>query len=455
MRSRTGPLTFVWPIRAASLSFCTFLYLAAPPLHAQTLFGWQDFERAFDRAHAAQAAGDCVAFDRHIGDLRELDEEISLEERKTNAVWVNAPSFGRSADKRKQTIRQLVAEGCPKPTTIAGPRGTLYQAVKVDVDLNANKVTLPTRRFLGSEVVGSFQPQVGLFTPNDEGDGTGVSATVKIDMTNFFNLPFGQNPPKTSFMRFGINHSEFDVKQSIGSIDPGANTNLLIPGPLGGASGFSLGANPLNIVTGAQYGVDYSETGYVADLGIESFYPMYRTHLEGYVRGFVSDVRFNETFSGMIPGFNRDFAYGTHVDATRYGVGVGVTGRTSIAQFSTPGVQDYWDVALRYAGEFGGFRVNGDGTDSLSFTGFQTSTAQLDASDSGYYYKLGAGLEVSAGPMKSYVMFGYENTPAVPVIVRDGNNPSQLTFDDGNVWSVKFGVNVGFGGGPQLANGVR
>jgi len=76
------------------------------------------------------------------------------------------------------------------------------------------------------------------------------------------------------------------------------------------------------------------------------------------------------------------------------------------------------------------------------------STAHLDASDSGTYYKLGVGFEVTAGPMKSHLMFGYENMPAVPVIVRDGNNPSQLTFGDSDAWSVKFGVSVGFGGVP-------
>jgi hypothetical protein len=437
---------------AAGLSFS---FVFSSPLMAQgdprNIAESGILNRLVGDAHAAQFFRKCERFERAVKELENI---------KTSPSTFGLPGGASEQMQRDAAARarQLRAEGCPPRTTmtgtgaatmLAGARGTLYQpSVEVGIDLSANTIKLPARSFLGTEVNGSFQPELGLVTPDDGGDGIGIRGFIKLDTTNVFNLPFGQKPPKTSFVRLGVDRLNFNVKQGLGGIDPGANTDLLIPGPLGGASGFSIGPNA--VVTGGQYGLDYSQTGLYGDIGIESDYPdwAYPTHLTGYVRGGVYDIRVDERFSGVIAAFNREFGYGTHVDATRYIYGVGIEGRSRIARFSTPSEQDYWDLALRYAGEFGGFHVNGNGTDSLSFTGFPTSAAHLDASDSGTYYKLGVGLEVTAGPMKSHLMFGYENMPAVPVIVRDGNNPSQLTFGDSDAWSVKFGVSVGFGGVP-------
>ena len=442
-------------VMAAGLSFgfafSSPLMAQGAPVHIVNIAESGILNRLVGDAHAAQFFRKCERFEQVVKELENI---------KTSPATFGMPGGASEQMQRDAAARarQLRAEGCPPrtaatgtgtATTLTGPRGTLYRPfIEVGVDLSANTVKLPDRSFLGTEVNGSFRPQLGLVTPDNGGDGTGVTGFVKIDTASFFNLPFGQNPPKTSFVRLGVDYLSFNVKQGFGSIDPGANTDLLIPGPLGGASGFSIGPNA--VVTGGQYSLDYSQTGFYGDIGIESDYPdwAYPTHLTGYVRGGVYDIGVDERFSGVISAFNREFGYGTQVDATRYIYGVGIEGRSRIAGFSTPSEQDYWDLALRYAGEFGGFRVNGNGTDSLSFTGFPTSTAHLDASDSGTYYKLGVGFEVTAGPMKSHLMFGYENMPAVPVIVRDGNNPSQLTFGDSDAWSVKFGVNIGFGGVP-------
>ena len=45
---------------------------------------------------------------------------------------------------------------------------------------------------------------------------------------------------------FVFNYFNVDASSSGGVYDPGNNHSLDVPGPTGGASGFSLGANPLD-----------------------------------------------------------------------------------------------------------------------------------------------------------------------------------------------------------------
>jgi len=108
---------------------------------------------------------------------------------------------------------------------------------------------------------------------------------------------------------------------------------------------------------------------------------------------------------------------------------------------ATWGEDDFWDVALRYAGEHGGFKVAATATynwngDEGSYTGFNTVTGlsnvvKRDAS----YFQVGAYLQHVSSGLFLYGAYGKEdNDNVLDTAVKTANQPS------GDVWYVKAGL---------------
>ena len=91
-------------------------------------------------------------------------------------------------------------------------------------------------------------------TPDRDATGANASGSVK------FNLGAG-TCASTYSSSSAASTPNSKVDQNGLTLDPGAGATLLIPGPNGGASGFALGANPLNIVRDASYSAELEKSG--------------------------------------------------------------------------------------------------------------------------------------------------------------------------------------------------
>ena len=196
----------------------------------------------------------------------------------------------------------------------------------------------------------------------------------------------------------------------------------MIPGPLGGASGFALvSAGGLNVVQNATYEVDaewdsfYAKGGLPFDCGDVKVTP--------FVGVAYSEQESMSRFTGSIPGFGRNFAYNTavYVDTLSGFVGVDL-------------VKDLGRVAVHGGGLVSIDSNDGSGTDRLSFTGFPDRQASLNNDETTYGGRAWAGLTFGneKSPFKLSIDATYIYQENLPVIERDGTNPSRLTYDDGD-----------------------
>lgn len=278
---------------------------------------------------------------------------------------------------------------------------------------------LPRRGFLAHEAYGATIPELNLWTP----DGTSVGAAMEAILEfwlceNFFGG-----------MSFGWNHAS--DHQSVDMIDPG--DVLDIPGAEGGASGYSLGYNPYNIVRDAHY--SRSQTHYNGALYGGGFYYIPGTDTRLRIDGFVryDSGSFDEAFGGSIPGYGRDFGYDTRIDTERTTLGAKVSARKYFGRS---------DTGAFYVGGSGGLDfsyTNASGWDTSRFTGYPDSMRKLSADDFGVGFHAGAkigyrfenGFDLSAG-----VTYGRE--PGSPYVVRNGTDPSQLELGTAEhlIWTI-------------------
>ena len=309
----------------------------------------------------------------------------------------------------------------------------LVECVFIEISAGGESIGFPHTSYLGSTSGGI--DRLGLLHVNDRMWGWAADW-----MTNIY---FAEG----NILEFGLSGGNANGDSFFNSFDPGPGASLPIAGPNGGASGFLLGAWPLNIATNLHYSAELTDFG--LRLGYGKRLPV-TANTSITPKVFIVYLRtdFSESFSGSIPGFARNFSYMTDVDVNRYGIGVGLSGETRIGGFAS--LNDFWDVALRYAGEFAGFRVSGSGHDSLDFTGFPTSTQSLDKNETDWDGKLYAGIFFRSRRGIDFGVHGsYERRPGYPEIVRSGTDPSELQFHFADIWSVKGSFRLQFGGGMQ------
>lgn len=231
-----------------------------------------------------------------------------------------------------------------------------------------------------------------------------------------------------------------EINQEFAQLDPAGN-DLLIPGTGSGVNGagFNLtGAGNLNGITNARFDRSIDEEMFEAKFG--AVFPCEC----GFVTPFVG-VRYGmlesrTRFSGMVPGFSRDFAYDTHVDVDTFGVFTGLRAEARFPKSIDPtGLFGYY-VEGHAAADFN----DAEGRDMLSFTGFADQSIAIENDDTTFSGDLGAGLTVGNGPFTVSLGAKYKRWGNVPIVSRDGVGPSRLELEEADIFAVNLGIRYSF-----------
>lgn len=362
-------------------------------------------------AEAAIASCDKAKFDQASGRI----DNISLEARRQRGdamAYVSADT-GREDEKAIDSYSRFIRG---KWKTECGNReeasnsGTSFTA---GGGLSVGQLNLPQQRFLGFEALGTLIQTLGVVQIEEEARATAGSfeATAHFADADVF----GSNGIWTGI---GYIRTTANASGSQTNIDPNGD-RLLIPGPLGGASGFSLvSAGGLNVVTQADYEAHYewdsfyAKTGLIFDCGDWLFMP--------FIGVAYTDQEQTSRFSGNIPGFGRNFAYNTMVDVETISTLVGFDA-----------VRHFDGVSIHGGGLLSADFNDADGWDRLSFTGVADSQASLSGDDTSLGGRAWAGITFGTpeSPFKLSLDASYVYVDNIPVITRDGTNPSSLGFD--------------------------
>jgi len=287
---------------------------------------------------------------------------------------------------------------------------------------------------------------VSLAKPKSSGDYYNLGTEIRLNLTrapNWPNWPNTPNTPNTSRkfpsvwdMFLGLHRSRADFNSRLGTIDPGAD-NLLLPGTGSGVNGagFNVGNFP---ATGVFYDADY--TGWRSYIGSGRTLNRNGVKLRNYGGLELSHLNTNQRFAGAVPGVAVDFAYDTDVDnyAVAPFIGIEAGYRPSWSKASLP-FEFYSNARAKVDYNFA------DGSDSLTVTGFGTQTMDIDKHGFTHDLRLEAGIRFNPdGPYSLSLGGGYQRAGNLPVVTRDGVGPSDLSFKEGDAWTVGLGFQMQF-----------
>ncbi len=279
--------------------------------------------------------------------------------------------------------------------------------------LSVGQLSLPSQSYLGFEAVGTLVQTLNVADIEEDARATAGSFDAS---AHFANVSFlGSNGIWTGL---GYIRTTANASTRLMNIDP-AGSQLLIPGPLGGASGFSLAsAGGLNVVTQADYEAHYAWDSFYAKAGLPfdcgpwDFMP--------FIGIAYTDQEQTSRFSGSIPGFGRSFAYNTMVDVETISPLVGFDAVRHFDRFSVHG-----------GGLISADFNDAQGYDRLSFTGVADSQAPLNHNDTSLGGRAWAGVTFGTpqSPFKLSLDASYVFVDNTPVVNRDGTNLSSLDFE--------------------------
>lgn len=256
----------------------------------------------------------------------------------------------------------------------------------------------------------------------------------------------------TSAELFGYDYSIFSQGRDIETTTEGVG----IPGTGDPLSSYPAGvffANPaFNDVTGIRYAHDSDFRGGTIGFGQKSYYDSHACYIGvgfGYNR-----LRTTDILTGTVDGFLTDFRYETDI-ATR-GTNLFVKGGVEIP------LDDVWDTALRYAGEFSGFRISAgaegrvnfldaEGLDRLDLIGFvsDSQAVRIGKNDTTFSYELSAGLKYAVPGVKGLdvslgVQYGESDTH--PVATRSGQtgDTTRIEFQEEEIFVGTLGTRFRF-----------
>jgi len=402
-------------------------------------------DRTYSDALFALSQGNCILFRARVRDLKRLSEY-------RNSYWLNfrgdTLTRNRLVDDKtaraKSRLASVETEDCPRrpldPGYLPDLRGP-------DFELSAGLVRLglPKRSFLGFEPMGAPAPTLGLFSPDRNATGSSLSGSIKFILGPAGMQPYPTTPVEgfqpigtTTYGKVSIYHSKADIDQRVGTIDPGAGNALVLPGPLGGLSGFNLGAYPLNIIHDATYSADFNRTGGRIDFGRTTKLQI-SFDLDFYGSAGYAHSGFDERFAGSIPGFMRDFVYtsSSNVDQLKVRAGFAVGKQFVVSQAFTTHVGVFAEVGpdLSWA----------RGTDSLAFTGFPTSSTALSAQKTDIGFTTGVRLSAKfPNGFGIAAQISYLRATGLPVFERDGVAPTVLKLEAGDMWTASVRGSVKF-----------
>jgi len=370
-------------------------------------------------ARAAIAACDKNAFDENIEWMEDSQARLMHEDYydisparglgrvlTTNTITKDAAALGAIASKLR--LEWNTACDKPEPTNAAifGAGASFFAGI----------LNLPRQAFLGFENAVTLAQTIGVAVGEEEARTTGGS----LDGSIFFPGQgiFGSQGFWTAF---GYLRTTANASGTAQTIDPNGD-GLLIPGPLGGASGFALvSAGGLNVVQNATYEVDAEWDSFYAKGGLP--FDCGEVKVTPFVGVAYSEQQSMSHFTGSIPGFGRNFAYNTAVYVDTLSGFIGVDLEKNLGRVSVHG-----------GGLVSIDSNDGSGTDRLSFTGFPDRQASLNNDETTYGGRAWAGLTFGndKSPFKLSIDATYIYQENLPVVDRDGTNPSRLTYDDGD-----------------------
>lgn len=279
--------------------------------------------------------------------------------------------------------------------------------------LSVGQLSLPQQQFLAFEAIGTLIQSFGIVNIEEEARATAGSFD---GSAHFADADiFGSNGLWTAI---GYVRTTANASASVVNIDPNGD-RLLIPGPLGGASGFSLAsAGGLNVVTQADYEAHYEWDSFYAKVGLP--FVCEEWLFMPFFGAAYTDQEQTSSFSGNIPGFGRNFAYNTQVDVETISPFIGFDA-----------VRHFNGVSVHGGGLLSADFNDADGWDRLSFTGVANSQASLSGDNTSLGGRAWAGITFGTpqSPFKLSLDASYVYVDNIPVITRDGTNPSSLGFE--------------------------
>lgn len=294
--------------------------------------------------------------------------------------------------------------------------------------------------FFGTENGGGGNRILGVINPSDSGTYQEIGGEVRIELPNLpppNMMPNNIRPVRQKWdFHTGFNVARADFRDSQDQFDPGAQT-LLIPGTGVGpnAAGFSIAA-PNGLVNNIHYDYEYRRTSYRAGLGHSFVTPNVKNRVE--VRTFAgleySRAKVSEIFTASVPNVVIDVAYDTSSENIAWSPYFGIEG-----SIRPQWLKDFTgsNVALN-----GGFRYaynfnDADGRDYLTVTGQNTSPADLDEGRNTHSFGASVGFTVNPdGPVSFTLGGGYERIGNAMKVTRNGQSPTNLSFDEADVWKV-------------------
>jgi hypothetical protein len=388
------------------------------------------------------------AYDAYRWNMRELEEakinapgasrEYDLEE-----IRVGRQQLGQvfrqailpEIEMIEKAIIELDAEAAGTKPTQTGLRPPSGNTTGFHLDGSFASVAVPQQSYLGSFNPITGQERVGLFQTNHRVTMTGGS--VSFEQNFAASHQAASAAPINAFFAYGAFFAANGSASGNGTFDPGVGNRTLLPGPLGGPSGVSLGGYPANIVTGIVYRNAYETAGGMAGFGYRfPVSPVVRISAGGHV-GFQRSET-SEHFAGAVTGLGRDFAYDTSFTTNTVTFGA----KAQVDWMVLPALRTF------VKGHAGVGLVTGSGNDALVFTGLPTSTAVLSTDRNQAVGGVSAGFEFllpTAGQRPTIGIgaeAGFERMPGFAIVVRDGTDPSQLqpTGADAIFGKAKLGV---------------
>lgn len=361
-------------------------------------------------AEAAIASCDEAKFQQATGRIDSLS--ILADRASGGLMAVMSTDTGKDDEKAidgySRYIRAEWEDKCAK--RLAESTATSFTA---GGSLSVGQLNLPQQTFLGFEALGTLIQTLGV--ASIEEDARAISGSFD-GSAHFADADvFGSNGIWTAL---GYSRTTANASTRVTNIDP-AGDRLLIPGPLGGASGFSLvSAGGLNVVTQADYEANYEWDSFYAKAGLP--FVCEEWLFMPFFGAAYTDQAQTSSFSGNIPGFGRNFAYNTQVDVETISPFIGFDA-----------VRHFNGISVHGGGLLSADFNDADGWDRLSFTGVANSQTSLSGDDTSLGGRAWAGITFGTpqSPFKLSLDASYVYVDNIPVVTRDGTNPSSLGFE--------------------------
>lgn|GEM_PF-4727359 len=360
-------------------------------------------------------------------------------------------ALGRPRDQRTSSVEPVprssgpgtgpvrAMPGAPLGPLVPLPQGTGgFKNSSFDAGGSFAFITVPQQSYFGAYNPMTGHEAVGLFNTNRKVTMSGGSFSFEHGLSAMFFL-------------YGSLQAMEGSNSGSGSFEPGTGNRTLFPGPMGGASGVSLGGYPMNVITDINYRAGYSAVGGTFGFGSRFMINPNVRFSVGLHAGY-QNLEVHQSMAGEVSAFARTFGYETAMSVRNYSYGV----RSGIEFQALP------NVILSVKGHAGGASSKGGGDDSFAFTGLPTSTAGLDVSGTQFVGGVSGGIRVTLGtlstatsvgvapPLGPLVVvgadFGLERLPGFPTVVRDGLFRSRMRTSSADALLITLRASIIMGG---------